>query len=168
MNSRGHARGDRIVLIIMVVLAVCGVALTWATAKNYLGAATAAAGFQTTVSGVTLRQEGSGYTIEINVSFENLSEWDLPITAVRSIVYLDGQYIWGRNYEWWARPLELPGGSKREVVLEIDVPDTKIELVAGGKEAWSIRISGLLDMPRLGTKVFVTNAVVPLDRGNEA
>ncbi len=62
----------------------------------------------------------------------------------------------------------MPGGSKREVVLEIDVPDTKTELVAGGKEAWSIRISGLLDMPRLGTKVFVTNAVVPLDRGNEA
>lgn len=54
------------------------------------------------------------------------------------------------------------------MVLEIDVPDTKTELVAGGKEAWSIRISGLLDMPRLGTKVFVTNAVVPLDRGNEA
>lgn len=46
------------------------------------------------------------------------------------------------------------------------MPDTKGEIVATGKDAWQIRVSGLLDMPRLGTKPFVTEAVIPLERGN--
>lgn len=166
MNNE-HARRSRTVLIIMGFLAVCSVGLTWSTVKNYLGASTAAAKFRSTVSAVTCRQEDSKYTIEIDLSFENRSEWNLSVTAVRPTVYLDGQYVWGRNYDWLSNPLELPGGSERDIVLEIEVPDTKTEVVARGKEAWSIRVSGLLDMPRLGTKLFATKAVIPLERGHE-
>lgn len=165
-NNR-RARTNNMVFAIMGILAVCSIGLTWATVKNYLRASTAAANFRSTISAVTCRQEDSKYTIEIDLNLENRSQWNLSITAVRPTVYLDGQYVWGRSYDWLGNPLELPRGTEKDVVLEIEVPDTKTEVVAGGKEAWSIRVSGLLDMPRLGTKLFVTRAVIPLERGNE-
>jgi hypothetical protein len=155
------------ILVVMCFLAACSIGLTLATVKNYLGAATAAAKFQSTISAVTCRQEDSGYTIDIYLDFDNQSEWDLSITAVRPTVYVDGQYIWGRNYDWLGNPFELPKKSERGIVLEIEVPDTKTEVVAAGKDAWAIRVSGLLDMPRLGTKLFITNAQIPVERGNE-
>jgi hypothetical protein len=165
-NNR-HARRNSIVFVIMGFLAVCSIGLTWATVKNYIGASTAAAKFRCAVLDVTCKQEDSKYAILIDLSLENRSEWNLSVTTVRPTVYIDGEYVWGRNYDWLGNPLELPRGSQRDLVLEIEVPDTKTEIVTRGKEAWSIRVSGLLDMPRLGTKLFVTKAVIPLERGNE-
>jgi hypothetical protein len=165
-NNR-RARTNSMVYAIMGILAVCSIGLTWATVKNYLGASTAAAKFRSTVSAVTCRQEGARYAVDIHLNLDNQSEWDLSITAVRPTVYIDGQYVWGRNYDWLGNPFELPKKSERGIVLEIEVPDTKTEVVAGGKDVWSIRVSGLLDMPRLGTKLFVTNAQIPVERGNE-
>lgn len=165
-NSEYTGR-SRIVLIIMGFLAACSIGLIWATAGHYLGASKAAAGFQTTITGITCNQVDSGYVIGIDVSLNNESEWDLSITSMRSIVYLDGQYLWGRNYDWLGNPLELHAESERDIVLEMEVPETKTEVVAGGGDAWSIRVSGLLDMPRLGAKLFVAKAVIPVERGKD-
>jgi hypothetical protein len=161
-----HVQRTSIALVIMGALAVCGIALTWGTARNYLGASTAAARFQSSVQGVTCSETNSEYKIRIDVSLTNGSEWDLSVTSMRSIVYLDGQYVWGHNYDWTGNPLDLPRGSVNDIILEIEVPPTKTDVVATGGDVWSIRVSGLLDMPRLGTKLFVTKAQIPLERGN--
>ena len=166
-GSSMHAPRSRTVLVVMGVLALCSIGLTWATAGNYLAASTAAARFHIAVSGVTCTRENSEYTIGVGISLENQSEWDLSVTSMRSIVYLDEKYVWGRNYDWMGDPFELPKGSARDMVLEIEVPYTKTGVVAGGGDAWSIRVSGLLDMPRLGSKMFVTKAQIPLERGND-
>lgn len=162
-----HVQRRSIALVIMGALAVCGIALTWATAGDYLGASTVAAKFQSSVQGITCSETNSEYKIRIDVNLTNGSEWDLSVTSMRSIVYLDGQYVWGHNYDWTGNPLELPRGSTNDIVLEVEVPHTKTDVVATGGDVWSIRVSGLLDMPRLGTKLFVSKAQVPLERGND-
>lgn len=166
-GSNSHAPRARIVLAVMGLLALFSVGLTWATAGNYLAASTAAARFRIAVSGLTCSKENSEYTIGIDVNFKNQSELDLSIVSLRSIIYLDGQYVWGRNYDWTGNPFKLPRGSTKDVVLTMELPYTKTEAVAGGGDAWSVRVSGLLDMPRLGTKLFVTHAQIPLERGND-
>jgi hypothetical protein len=93
------ADGSKIAFLIMILLASLSVGLTSATINNYLSASKAASGFRMAVSGVTCRKENSGCIIGIDVNFKNQSEWDLSITSMRSIVYIDGQYVWGRNYD---------------------------------------------------------------------
>ena len=152
------------VLVIMGLLAVCAMGLTWAT-KNYIGASKAPARFHVSISGITCDQKNSEYVIGVCVNLKNKSEWDLSITSMRNIVYIDGQYVWGCNYDWLSNPFELPSGSEKDIVLEIEVPHTKTEVVARGGDDWSIRVSGLVVMPHLGSKSFSSKAVIPLERG---
>lgn len=165
--NSGRAHRSNVVLAVMGLLAILAMGVTWMTAKNYLGASTAAARFHVAVSGITCEQENSEYVLGVGVTVKNQSEWDLSITSMRGIVYIDGQYVWGRNYDWLSNPLELPSGSEENIVLEIEVPHTKTEIVDRGGDNWSIRISGLLDMPRLGSKLFIAQAVIPLEGGND-
>ncbi len=165
--NNGRAHRSSVVLAVMGLLALCAIGLTWVTAKNYLNASTAAARFHIAVSEITCEQENSEYVLGIGVDLRNQSKWDLSIISMRAIVYIDRQYVWGQNYDFMSNRLELPQGSERDTVLRIEVPYTKKEIVNRGGDNWSIRVSGLLDMPYLGSKLFVTHALIPLEGGHD-
>lgn len=157
-----HIRKASTVLLILGVLAAGSLWLTVATARNYFAATLAASRFHVSVNQVWCETIGPGRTVvEVDVCFDNGGGWPLSVTSMQTNLYLDGSYVWGQNFDWLNEPVKLPSGEVTNVVVKIEVPDTKADLVARGSEAWLVRVSGILEMPMLGSKLYRARGVFP-------
>lgn len=157
-----HVRKASAALMILGMLAAGSLWLTVATARNYLAATVAASQFRVSVNRVRCETIGPACTaIEVDVCFDNGGGWPLLVTSMQASLYLDGSYVWGQNFDWLNDPVKLPSGEVTEVAVKIELPDTKADLVARGGEAWLVRVSGLLHMPMLGTKLYRAKGAFP-------
>ncbi|MEW5865879.1 MAG: hypothetical protein AB1774_03360 [Bacillota bacterium] len=150
------------VLVILCVLAAGSLWLTAATARNYFAATVAASRFRVSVNRIRYEAIGPGRTVvEVDVCFDNGGGWPLSVTSMQTNLYLDVSYVWGQNFDWLNEPIKLPPAEVTNVVVKIEVPDTKADLVARGGEEWLVRVSGILEMPMLGSKLYRAKGVFP-------
>lgn len=160
-RSRGVWKASA-VLLILGALAAGSLWLTLGTARNYQAATLAAARFRVSVNQLVCEGFGGPRRVaKVEIGFANGSGWPLSVTSMRVVMYLDGNYIWGQSFDWLNDPIRLPPGEVRDIELEIEVPDTRTDLLARSGEEWIVRTSGLVEMPMLGNRLYKTIGSFP-------
>ncbi len=154
MPARSRRAGA--IVLVLSILAAGSAGVTVATARNYLEATLAASAFHVCVEGVVRDRTDGQDVARVDAVFANGSRWPLSVISMRAVIHLDGSYLWGQNFDWLSAPVELAPGETRRVTPEIALPGTKADILAQGATAWTVRVSGLVDMPRLGTKQYRT------------
>lgn len=159
---RGMPR-SRKALIVLAVFAVASCCLIIGTAVNYMGAARAASGFSALISGISFEGPADGPTVRVTLEFGNDSSWHCALLEAHVRVFFGEAYVWGGSFDWLGDPVVLDPGEKKTVPLEVSLPPQRLPAGAEGG-TWAVQVSGLVDVPMLGTKAFRCHGSTPVSR----